>query len=75
MPGHWEGGLVMGGTGKGAVLTLVERSSRFVLLAPLPGEQPPVLGWKRDEWFEGTLPLDDPALDDTAPTAPSIPRF
>ncbi|WGX99657.1 IS30 family transposase [Nocardioides sp. QY071] len=37
VPGHWEGDLLMGAKGKGSIITLVERSSRYVLLAPIPG--------------------------------------
>ena len=36
VPGNWEGDLLCGGTGKGAAITLVERRSRFLLMAPLP---------------------------------------
>jgi hypothetical protein len=51
--------------------SLVERS-RFV---PTGDVDPPVPDWKLDEWFAGTLPHDDPALDPAHSSAPSIPVF
>ncbi len=55
--GHWEGDLLLGSTGKGAVVTLVERSTRFVLLAPLPGRHTAeVVRWTLNEMI-ATLPL------------------
>jgi predicted pyridoxine 5'-phosphate oxidase superfamily flavin-nucleotide-binding protein len=50
---------------------LVERS-RFV---PSAEAEVPVPDWKRDPWFEGTLPEHDPANDPEHPSAPAIPEF
>ena len=69
VPGHWEGDLIIGKDGASAIGTLVEHSTRFVLLLHLPGDHSaeavrdamlakidtlPAQLWRSLTWDQGT---------------------
>ena len=51
VPGHWEGDTIAGKAGKSQIGTLVERSTRFTMLAPLPG------GKSADAFADALIPV------------------
>jgi transposase, IS30 family len=58
VPGHWEGDLIIGKDCKSAVGTLVERTSRFVLLLHLPSGRDAHLVEQAMRQAIGTLPAE-----------------
>ena len=57
VPGHWEGDLIIGTGNRSAIGTLVERSTRFVILLHLPGRHGAVE--VRDAMAEAILKLPE----------------
>jgi transposase, IS30 family len=51
VPGHWEGDTIAGRAGKSQIGTLVERSTRFTMLVPLPG------GKSADAFADALIPV------------------
>jgi IS30 family transposase len=58
VPGHWEGDLIIGQGGRSAIATLVERHSRYLMLAALPGGRDAVTVRDRLVEILGGLPRE-----------------
>ena len=61
--GDWEGDTVLGGNGKGGLVTMVERKSRYLLMALISDKRTATVERTMNEVFKGDVEVKSITLD------------
>jgi len=64
--GDWEGDTVLGGNGKGGLVTMVERKSRYLLMALISDKRAATVERTMNEVFKGDIEVKSITLDNGA---------